>query len=68
MNKTLRRKISEVFLSYKIEKNLNKDQIIDHIFTTSHFKVQKWGVLTDSYDGKFPSDHFPVLSELKMNY
>lgn len=48
--------------------NLNKDQIIDHIFTTSHFKVQKWGVLTDSYDGKFPSDHFPVLSELKMNH
>lgn len=47
--------------------NLNKDQIIDHIFTTSHFKVQKWGVLTDSYDGKFPSDHFPVLSELKLN-
>lgn len=47
--------------------NLNKDQIIDHIFTTSHFKVEKWGVLTDSYDGKFPSDHFPVLSELKLN-
>ncbi len=28
-DKTLRRKISEVFLSYKIEKNLNKDQILE---------------------------------------
>ena len=28
-DKTLRRKISEVFLSYKIEKNLNKDQIFE---------------------------------------
>ena len=46
--------------------NLNKNQIIDHIFTTTHFTVQKWGVLTDSYDGKFPSDHFPVLSQVKM--
>lgn len=46
--------------------NLNKDQIIDHIFTTSHFIIEKWGVLTDSYDGKFPSDHFPVLSKIKM--
>jgi endonuclease/exonuclease/phosphatase family metal-dependent hydrolase len=47
--------------------NLNKDLIIDHIFTSQHFKVKKWGVLTDSYDGKFPSDHFPVLSELILN-
>jgi len=47
--------------------NLNKDQIIDHIFTTAHFKIKKWGVLTDSYDGKFPSDHFPILSQIMLN-
>ena len=28
-DRTLRRKISEIFLSYKIEKNLNKDQILE---------------------------------------
>lgn len=44
--------------------NLNANQVIDHIFTSVHFKVSKWGVLTDSYNGKFPSDHFPVLSTL----
>lgn len=47
--------------------NLNRDQVIDHIFTSKHFNVQKWGVLTDSYDGKFPSDHFPILSLLNLD-
>ncbi|MBC7903239.1 MAG: endonuclease/exonuclease/phosphatase family protein [Gemmatimonadaceae bacterium] len=39
-------------------------EIIDHIFTTSHFKVKRYGILTDTYHGKFPSDHYPVLAEL----
>ncbi|MDB5206173.1 MAG: endonuclease [Flavisolibacter sp.] len=39
-------------------------EIIDHIFITKHFKVGKWGLLTDTYHGKYPSDHFPVLAEL----
>lgn len=46
--------------------NLNKDQVIDHIFTTKHFAVGNWGVLTDSYNGKFPSDHFPVISRVTL--
>lgn len=37
---------------------------IDHIFLTPHFKVQKYGILTDSYQGKFPSDHLPVFVQL----
>lgn len=41
-------------------------EIIDHIFTTNHFMINKWGVLTDTYHGKFPSDHFPVLAAVKM--
>lgn len=41
-------------------------EIIDHIFVTDHFTVNKWGLLTDSYYGKFPSDHFPVLAEINM--
>ncbi len=40
--------------------------IIDHLFISPHFLVDRWGVLTDSFQGRFPSDHFPVLAELKM--
>ncbi len=40
--------------------------IIDHIFLSKHFKTQKWGVLTDSYHGKFPSDHFPVVAYVTL--
>ena len=40
--------------------------IIDHIFTTPQFAVNKWGILTDTYYGKFPSDHFPVLAEVTL--
>lgn len=47
-------------------RNLNANDIIDHIFITQHFSVKRWGVLTDSYNGKFPSDHFPVLAEVKF--
>lgn len=47
--------------------NLNPDQVIDHIFTTPQFSVSKWGVLTDSYNGKFPSDHFPVLTQITLH-
>ena len=45
---------------------LKSNEIIDHVFVTNQFTVQKWGILTDSYHGKFPSDHFPVLVELKL--
>ncbi len=40
--------------------------IIDHIFISNHFSASKWGVLTDTYHGKYPSDHFPVLAELTL--
>jgi len=41
----------------------NSDERVDHIFLTNHFEVKRYGILTDSYGGKFPSDHFPVLIE-----
>lgn len=46
-------------------RNFNANDIIDHIFISSHFNAKRWGVLTDSYSGKFPSDHFPILTELR---
>ncbi|WP_051293018.1 endonuclease/exonuclease/phosphatase family protein [Olivibacter sitiensis] len=45
-------------------RSLASDDIIDHVFVTKDFQVTKWGVLTDTYHGKFPSDHFPVMADL----
>ncbi len=39
-------------------------EIIDHIFVSNNFLVKKWGILSDTYHGKYPSDHFPVLAEV----
>lgn len=40
--------------------------IIDHIFISKQFGVTGWGVLTDSYHGKYPSDHFPVITKVTL--
>ncbi|WP_207514013.1 endonuclease/exonuclease/phosphatase family protein [Longitalea luteola] len=45
---------------------LNRSEIIDHIFVTAPFTATKWGILSDHYHGKFPSDHYPVLAVIKM--
>lgn len=41
-------------------------ELIDYIFLSknSNFKVQKFAVLSDSKDLKYPSDHLPVYIEL----
>ena len=43
------------------------EAVIDHIFMSKHFSANKWGILTDTYFGKFPSDHFPVLARVTLN-
>ncbi len=40
--------------------------VIDHIFSSRHFTAKRWGILTDTYFGKFPSDHFPILAEVEL--
>ncbi len=40
------------------------DSRIDHIFVTRQFKVNRYGILTDTYrweGARTPSDHFPVM-------
>jgi len=39
----------------------------DYIFVSKKIKVLKYGVLTDSYDCKFPSDHLPVVAKVVIN-
>ena len=38
------------------------ERIIDHIFVSESIKVKKYGLLTDTYHNRFPSDHFPVMA------
>lgn len=40
------------------------DRRIDHIFFSKQFDAKKYGILTDSYQGKLPSDHYPVVTVL----
>ena len=47
-------------------KSLTHHSVIDHIFISKIFTATKWAVLTDSYQGKFPSDHFPVMAEIRF--
>ena len=44
----------------------SSNEIIDHIFITKQWKPVRYGIITDTYHGKFPSDHYPVLVELVM--
>ncbi len=37
---------------------------IDYVFVKGNVRVIQHGVLSDTWDGRFPSDHFPVLAEI----
>lgn len=52
---------SGTFTSFKFDAPMDKR--IDYIFISKDVKVKKYGVLTDSQYGRFPSDHFPVMIE-----
>jgi endonuclease/exonuclease/phosphatase family metal-dependent hydrolase len=52
--------------------NFQYDEIstnrIDYIFVSNNnaIEVEKYGVLNNSKDLKFPSDHFPVFVKVKL--
>jgi endonuclease/exonuclease/phosphatase family metal-dependent hydrolase len=39
---------------------------IDHIFLSKGFNVARYGILTNTYNSRFPSDHFPVFAEVML--
>ena len=41
-------------------------EIIDHIFVRGGLSVARSGVIADTWDGRFVSDHFPVLAEIVL--
>ncbi|MFT3796374.1 endonuclease/exonuclease/phosphatase family protein [Flavobacterium sp.] len=40
--------------------------LIDYIFVSKGIEVEKYSVLSDSKDCKYPSDHLPVLTQIKL--
>lgn len=52
------------FNGFKFDSPL-KDRI-DYIFINKGFKVQKYGVITDSKDQRYFSDHLPVFAKLSF--
>jgi endonuclease/exonuclease/phosphatase family metal-dependent hydrolase len=45
--------------------NVNKNDgnsRIDHIFVTKDFKVKRYAILTNTFHGRIPSDHYPVVA------
>ncbi len=47
-----------------IAANLPNNQTIDYIFIKNSVSSILHGTLSDSFDGRFPSDHMPVLAEV----
>ena len=39
---------------------------IDYIFVNGRVEVLQYGVLSDRWDGRYPSDHLPVLAKIRI--
>jgi endonuclease/exonuclease/phosphatase family metal-dependent hydrolase len=48
-------------------KDIQPDNKIDFIFVNNKLKVINHIVDTTLFNGLFPSDHYPVIAELKIN-
>jgi len=42
------------------------DKAIDHIFIKNKVSVLKHGTISESWNGRFSSDHFPVLAVVAL--
>ncbi|MFC1569798.1 endonuclease/exonuclease/phosphatase family protein [bacterium] len=54
------------FTGFKLSNLIDHNQPIDYIFVTKKIKVLNHGTLSDTFDGFFPSDHMPVLAEIRI--
>lgn len=52
------------FNGFKIDSPL--DQRIDYVFVNAQVKVLNYAALTDSRNGRFPSDHLPVVVRVEV--
>ena len=44
-------------------KQMDNARHIDHLFVTKGTSVPYWRLVTTAYDGKYPSDHCPIVAE-----
>lgn len=51
---------------YPLLNDKDDPAVIDFINVSDDIKVNKYRVLTDRPDGKFPSDHYPVMAEIEI--
>lgn len=54
------------FNDFRIDAPLPADQRIDHVFHSRGVEVLSWAALTDSRQGRYPSDHLPVQVLLRL--
>lgn len=40
------------------------DRLIDHIFVSGDIRVDRYTMLVEAREGRYPSDHFPVVADL----
>ncbi len=45
----------------------SQDGPIDHILVRNAGPVRRWGIIAELWDGRFASDHFPVLAEIELD-
>ena len=55
----------ETYWGFTVETD-EEGRRIDYIFVSPEIHVQHYGVLTDHWNGHFPSDHLPVLAEVVL--
>ncbi|MFT4415760.1 endonuclease/exonuclease/phosphatase family protein [Fredinandcohnia humi] len=48
------------------ELSWDKYQSIDYIFTNKATKIKKTAVITDRFNGRYPSDHFPIYVDTTL--
>jgi endonuclease/exonuclease/phosphatase family metal-dependent hydrolase len=53
------------FGGFTVELGESTDRI-DYVFVGGGFKVLRYGVLSDQWNGRYPSDHLPVLAEIQL--
>ena len=44
--------------------DMNQAKIIDYIFTSKHFIIEEYEIISDNADGFYPSDHLPIRTSM----
>ena len=49
-----------------LDNGVLRRDIIDYVFVKNCKKVKSFKVITDKYNDRFPSDHYPVIADINM--